>query len=152
MRILGLEDEILLNQVTRVIDGIVDEVIEKFAPGRFGVYCTIADEDGDAIFTIRCGSNSDLIPNADRIRYYDFSLEKATRLGWYPEHLTSRESMDEELAQYPGATRISGDRIISTSGLSPARLDELVDIKVARAVGRYLPGVMTRIHDLCRPS
>lgn len=141
--------EDLYRLVTSVVDNIVDEVIRKFAPDRLGGALSVGTPHGAHIFTIGAGSKFGQLPEEKSIKYFTLAGEKRTRLGQYPEHVTSRESMDGDAEQYPGAIR-GRDYIFSFSGLSPMRLDEMVNIKLAIALGQYTPGVITRIHNLCR--
>lgn len=83
------------------------------------------------IVIARCGKPS----LSKSLKYRQFSEEKARRLLEYLPvgHLTSRESADPDVEQYPGAI-VAGNFVISFSGL-PADFDEAVCVMIAVLLG-----------------
>ncbi|MEI8061032.1 MAG: hypothetical protein WCG99_01935 [Candidatus Berkelbacteria bacterium] len=86
--------EIALNDVLVLIDD----------PSRSGVYWSLSSGTGRIYSVMMAGEP----PDEKVLRYNGFAVEKPTRLGQHPEHLTSDESADPdpEAGKFGGAFRL----------------------------------------------
>lgn len=98
-------------------------------PARTGVYAAIANKLGIVIVSFVVGE-----PNIEKApKYFHCAGEKCFRLGQHPDHLTSAESANEKMEQYPGAWRTAGyvqpnSLIVSVSGLPTGDADTAVGL------------------------
>lgn len=144
----------VLAAMTDVLEGYVKLPLtaENDNQNRFGGYITVVEFDPNypedvmrhrLIVVARCG-----MPAPDKaLKYRQFAEEKARRLLEHlpSGHLTSRESADPEVEQYPGAI-VAGNFVISFSGL-PADFDEAVCVMIGVLLGLLTKDQLMSILD-----
>lgn len=108
---------------------LVIPVAKRFGEGRGGGSLCIATPTGLPLLTVLIG----LPEEAKAQKYLHLSREKALRLAFYKDHMSSFESAKEEQERYPGAVR--GSNVIGSFSGLPWKVDEGFVIALFRLRG-----------------